>query len=453
MYICIVGAGDLWLEYNTVVPCGVDEDTTSFMRSKIFFVCNPEATVAETTNPATYAGYVSLVSNLGGCEFIFEYETALACPPPQPVACVLQDPVTGETYDLSPLAKPTGAWEVAVGGGSEGDAYTYLLNLCMPIVSDLCATPGQGACQVQVGADGSAAGAKGLGVPSAPVLSTTESGVPTIVVEYVGGATCHRTTDNRHARSTYLNLYCDQAHGIGEPTFLAENDCAYNFEWYTSAACPLSNTTVVGTDCSVRDAATGRLFNFTSLALPTSDYIVDGGSGFQYAINICRKTKQACHGTTASIDLHSGACQLKPGEASFHPKSLGDFNASLEVNANSIDLVYDGGPLCSSGAHRSSQISFVCPVDGQAENNVTFLGEDDNCTYFFEFHTSLACVQEPIQCVVNDPATGKVFDFTELMSTDPTKGNYAVANPENGHVYEINICNSILSDGTGEGEC
>lgn len=47
-----------------------------------------------------------------------------------------------------------------------------------------------------------------------------------VLNRYVGGDYCHVTSDTRHTRSTYITFFCDRDNGIGEPTFVVENDCA-----------------------------------------------------------------------------------------------------------------------------------------------------------------------------------------------------------------------------------
>lgn len=140
----------------------------------------------------------------------------------------------------------------------------------------------------------------------------------------------------------------------------------------------------------------------------------------------------------------AGACQSKPSDRGFNAKSLGHFNGRLEMNGESISLIYEGGQACHGGTvARSTHINFVCPPPGGAENVPTFISEDGNCTYFFEFQTSLACRSAPINCELTSPS-GHVYDFTTLMNNDITDGNYEVADPDNGYIYEINLCRSLM---------
>jgi hypothetical protein len=87
-------------------------------------------------------------------------------------------------------------------------------------------------------------------------------------------------------------------------------------------------------------------------------------------------------------------------------------------------------------------------LPGATENELAFLAEDQNCTYFFEFVTSLACSQAPIPCQVEDPS-GTAYDLTPLMNNGKNS-NFQVEDPDNGYVYEFNLCRPLI-DGPQSG--
>jgi hypothetical protein len=98
------------------------------------------------------------------CRYLFQWATNLACPP-TPVApqtnCVVNDPVTGALYDLTPLIKDNSNW-IAVDD-SEAFFFSYSFNLCRPLVQ----TPlTQGAC-----AAGNVAGCQAVRNPSTAFVS------------------------------------------------------------------------------------------------------------------------------------------------------------------------------------------------------------------------------------------------------------------------------------------
>ena len=62
--------------------------------------------------------------------YLFRLETPISCTP-QPVDCVVQDR-QGRQYDLTPLAKVTGNYDVQDSRASHRDLH-YLINICRPI--------------------------------------------------------------------------------------------------------------------------------------------------------------------------------------------------------------------------------------------------------------------------------------------------------------------------------
>ena len=72
----------------------------------------------------------------------------------------------------------------------------------------------------------------------------------------------------------------------------------------------------------------------------------------------------------------------------------GKFNSLLTINDGILSLKYSGGEVCRhNNRSRSSIINFACASTG-GSNQPQFITEDDDCTYFFSWHTSLACRNE-----------------------------------------------------------
>lgn len=434
--------GDLTLRYNTSVSCGDLESTRSTVQVEIAFLCDPNASVASTTSQQRESErhYFEIAAILDGdghdCNYLLQYETALACPPAETVNCVAQNPDNGDIFDLSPLVKENGAWVVFA---DDDDAeHMYNLNLCSS--AGAACENGNAACQVS---RGEGTDMYGLGLPAAPRWSGNG-----LVVEYVGGHNCHSGAANRHTRSTTINFYCDPAGGLGEPRYISETDCYYMFEWYSSAACALGNETQ-GSDCTVADPRTGHVFDFSTLGNTTGDYhVVDGDGEFTYYFNICRPARSCNSGRTGAY----GACQKKPN---FHTKALGNYNGRLEVADDAVHLIYEtnkSSDMCSAGSNRAFQINFVCPQTDADEGTHIFLAEF-NCTYFIEFRTSLACVSTPLQCAVSEPTGHRVFDLTRLQDNDATDGNWEVRDPESGAIYEVNLCRALVPSTSGNVSC
>lgn len=62
--------------------------------------------------------------------FIFDFATSLACRP-EPVDCLVSD-FHGNQYDLTPLARVEGNWQVVDSRSSHSDL-RYYINVCRPI--------------------------------------------------------------------------------------------------------------------------------------------------------------------------------------------------------------------------------------------------------------------------------------------------------------------------------
>ena len=65
-----------------------------------------------------------------GNTYIFEFHTSVACRP-EPVECIVFDKL-GNRYDLSPLTRSGGAWEVSDSRNSQSHL-TYFINVCAPV--------------------------------------------------------------------------------------------------------------------------------------------------------------------------------------------------------------------------------------------------------------------------------------------------------------------------------
>ena len=64
-------------------------------------------------------------------EYLFQMDTPVACSPP-PVNCVLHNAM-GQVFDLSPLAKQDGNYDVA-DLHADGLDFHYLINVCYPVI-------------------------------------------------------------------------------------------------------------------------------------------------------------------------------------------------------------------------------------------------------------------------------------------------------------------------------
>ena len=50
---------------------------------------------------------------------------------------------------------------------------------------------------------------------------------------------CPKCKEKNPKRKSYITFFCDKSAGRGNPVFVSEANCLYNFVWHTQYACPL----------------------------------------------------------------------------------------------------------------------------------------------------------------------------------------------------------------------
>lgn len=89
----------------------------------------------------------------------------------------------------------------------------------------------------------------------------------------------------------------------------------------------------------------------------------------------------------------SGSCQLSLKSKNLH-HNAGNYNKRLSYNDGVLSLNYSGGDVCfHSKTKRQTLISFVCDpkVTNDSLSKPVFVAETDDCSYYFTWHTRLAC--------------------------------------------------------------
>lgn len=73
--------------------------------------------------------------------------------------------------------------------------------------------------------------------------------------------------------------------------------------------------------------------------------------------------------------------------------SIGDFSTTPRLFSNKkLTLQYDNGSLCPNGKdHRSTLLNFVCDRDITSRAHINYIGNTNNCSYFFEVRSIYAC--------------------------------------------------------------
>uniref|UniRef100_T1JC95 MRH domain-containing protein n=1 Tax=Strigamia maritima TaxID=126957 RepID=T1JC95_STRMM len=87
--------------------------------------------------------------------------------------------------------------------------------------------------------------------------------------------------------------------------------------------------------------------------------------------------------------------------------------------------------------NRSTIIQFICSP-GSGKGEISFMEETNNCTYYFIWHTELAC-ENRVHCMADSGS--HVIDLSPLMRTD----NYLAQQSDinNGDVYLISVCRPL----------
>lgn len=148
-------------------------------------------------------------------------------------------------------------------------------------------------------------------------------------------------------------------------------------------------------ECTITHPTTGEFYDLRGLARhPDEEHAVDWhANGYDYtggnfSLNICAPliTKTSRLSTTKNIS----AVYTNEEERMY---SIGETSTELRFRGKKLILEYHGGSACpgDSQYHKSSLILFTCDPSMIGTASVGFIGELDDCSYFFEYKTSRAC--------------------------------------------------------------
>ncbi|XP_038048004.1 cation-independent mannose-6-phosphate receptor-like [Patiria miniata] len=402
---------------------GKELDTGFHLKTEITFLCRHNVSLS-AQKPTFH--------RQEGNTYIFNFETPLACLP-ESVDCLVSDD-KGNQYDLSSLAKDDGNWEAV--DTRPKMTMSYYINVCRPVNSlgtDTQFCPGGpiGACQTTADSK-----AFNMGYVQAMPEAAVDG---SLSIRYVNGDLCH----GKYHRSTRINFECSTT--PGSPVFELETDsCEYIFTWETPAACPLQRVT--GSECKVQVPNYEFQYDLTLLHNTETDYVVSVPP-YEYRINVCGPLvagEEECNVNNV------GACQKKTGDQGFI-KNAGMFNQKLQYNDGSLKLNYTTGVKnCHSNTYeRSTAINFFCDEGIQGNGEPTFIQEDSDCTYIFEWATPQACPPfKVVECSYSD--RNQQFDLASLARVDD---NYRIdpMATVGTDVYYINVCRSLLHKTQAQG--
>ena len=169
---------------------------------------------------------------------------------------------------------------------------------------------------------------------------------------------------------------------------MSKQTCVYEFLWITSTACPVNTKNQqVFDNCTAINPQTNVLFNLQSLKKNDEDYLVrdmkDNRTSF--ALNVCRGLVKP-----NGCDSKSGVCQHVRKQV----YNAGKANSRLYFDDGVLYLNLSGGDVCHHvKKNRETIIQFVCNSRLGGSNDLgkpVFISEND-CTYFFVWHTPLVC--------------------------------------------------------------
>ncbi|CAN7984751.1 unnamed protein product [Ixodes pacificus] len=356
---------------------------------------------------------------------VFDLATVLACEPVE-VDCTFGGP--GSRYDLTPLVRRVGNWDIPHPTSSR----LFHLSFCRPLNPSTfySCPPGVASCETDSVHPEKTGISWGVQTDS-PFVARDSN---TVIIEYRSGSPCKTSNDTGElqvSRSTIIALICSEEE---QPIVVGESkNCELVFNFETPAACPLM--VAEGDKCKVKDRRYGYVYDLSSLANATSDYEVSTAN-FTYLINVCRPLVtdlESCKG--------AAMCQTKPTDANFGMHA-GLPSSAVTYKNGLITLTYsEGYGGCKGINNRSTVITFVCDHSASGRQGPAFLSESEECTYAFEWRTSLAC--PPIvesECSVQLDKDGGMVDLSPLSNP---RENYILSGPD-GSKYVLNVCRSVV---------
>uniref|UniRef100_A0A3Q1FE05 Insulin-like growth factor 2 receptor n=1 Tax=Acanthochromis polyacanthus TaxID=80966 RepID=A0A3Q1FE05_9TELE len=410
--------GDLTLIYPGGSKC-----SSGFQRMTIInFECNETASNGGRGNPV-FAGETD-------CTYYFNWETSFACvKEKEDLLCRVRD--GNKHYDLSPLSRFPGSgdsdnWEAVDAKSAKSDS-RYFLNVCHKVIQ----SGGAAGCPVNASicAVDKNHGAISLGsFLSSPQKTKIGNDIRLV---YTDGNFC---VGKKTRIQTILTLKCKPGDLESAPVLrgISADQCVYELEWYTAAACVLSKRQ--GDDCKVEDPQAGFSFDLSPLSKPGGGFYNLTSGNYDYYINVCGQVK------AATCPEKAGACQVEKSSW-----SLGEANSRLSYYDGLIQLTYSNGSEYNNQQHtlRSTLISFLCdPTAGPGKPEFQV---EDKYTYNFHWYTSYACPERPHECLVTDPNTLEQYDLSSLSRSTSSRNWQIMDLSDTGNLkkYYINICRPI----------
>ena len=356
-------------------------------------------------------------------------------PPP---LCQTSQEVNGKAlhYNLSPLMKDDGNWQVVTGKGER--AYTYFINVCQALVrKGRAANCSSSASSCQVRSDGKPPAFSAGNFVSAPKF---EAGA--ITLHYRHGSKCHHAGE----RETVIRFVCAPGVTTSSPVFEDElDDCTYTFQWRTAYACP--DTAQSSEQCSITDSHSGYTFDMSNLGLRSS--IVDGKN---YTIAACgQSVKSVCK-------TDGGLCHFPEGNPEEAAVTVGS-SSSLNLLSGDLSSTYTKEDKSCPNNKRQVIVQYTCPpradtfqketredlpVDGTLHIDPVSLNDGNDCNLLAHWYTLKACVVSPEQCIVRDTKGQVQYDLSSLSIAKVNESNWKTDNSNGSVLFLINVCRPLM---------
>ncbi|XP_062610067.1 cation-independent mannose-6-phosphate receptor-like [Saccostrea cucullata] len=380
------------------------------------------------------------------CTYLFDWDTKYACLD-HPVIEDCRVNHNGKRYDLSPLVKHSGKnWNVLEGGEKDNHLSLYYINVCR----DILHVDQASRCK----SDSSVCLIDNTGVHSLGQYLQNPTFDPrsnTIQIKYTEGDFCK---DNMQRKSSIITFICKPGDMDSGPVLLRRSldECIYEFEWQTAAACVLSRET--GSGCMVYNEELGINFDLNKLKGSEGHYYNATAKEYDYILNICGPvTNTLCDQKPGHVS-NPGVCQIKHGGTANDAFVTGQANSNLTYYDGFIKIKYENGASYNSKppVSRRTEITLICDRQaGPGSPQYVDEGLITPATYTFSWKTEFACPSSPIECTAT--GGGKQYDLSSL-SRGAAQGNWAIvddSSPNSRVKFYINVCSPLKEVRVGAG--
>lgn len=359
-----------------------------------------------------------LVKETNTCEYIFDWLTPVACPRHFTTGsnCQVQDSLYGNVFDLNPLRNINRDYNVS------NEETEFSVNLCGPLISPCDGVSGtSGICQVS----------KDKQFSAGHYTTEVTFNDGTLMMSYTNGT---GGCDGNNTRSSQIIFLCDhEVSGRDGPIFLSYNGCTSIFFWRTKLACPPFHVV----DCTLY-TADGMMYDLHKLSSSDTNLEYYTTDGKKYIFNVCRSV---VHQKGSRCPYRAGACIT---DRTHHNSSIniGEVQSGPYLEDGRLKIKYSGGDQCKEHTQLyQTIIEFKCDKDETFSHPQ--LVAEENCTYYFELRSAVAC-PVPVQntsllqvgdgCTVTSPK-GYIFNLNPLQQ----ENGYTIKDNKNLSIT-MNVC-------------